>query len=177
MSTARRQIAVTTLCGLILWILLAQVNHHLAYWQVHLWAGGLFVAFAGLRLDLREGLLTVALLGAVHDASAPVAFGTHMLLFAIAQTVIFHLRNRFPREEAVIGVLVALLANLGLFLAFSFIQIAGSPAPGIAWLRLIADLMLSQLVLAAITPWFLSLQAHALEISGAGLRTEQRGVI
>jgi rod shape-determining protein MreD len=77
----------------------------------------------------------------------------------------------------VIGVLVALLANLGLFLVFSFTQIGASPAPGIVWGRLLVDLGFSQVALAAITPWFLALQERAVEIMGAGLRTEQRGVM
>ncbi len=177
MNLEPRPIVVTAVCGLILWLLLAQVNHYLAVWQVHLWVGGLFVAFATLRLGVREGFGIVVIAGAVHDATSPVPFGLHILLFAIAHAVIVRLRNRFPREETVIGVLVALLANLGLFLVFSFTRLGDSPSPGLTWLRLFTDLLISQIVLAAICPWFLALQARALEITGAGLRTKQHGVI
>jgi rod shape-determining protein MreD len=177
MSTANRQIFATVLCGLILEVLLTQVNHYAAPTFLSLWMGGLTVAFASLRLGYREGLISVLLLGGLQDALAPVAFGLHALLFAAAHAVIFYIRNRFPREETVIGVLVALLANLGLFLVFSFTQIGASPAPGIVWGRLLVDLGFSQVALAAITPWFLALQERAVEIMGAGLRTEQRGVM
>jgi len=177
MNASRRQILATVFCGMILSVLLAQANHYLAPRHLALWMGGLAITFPALRLGFREGLYTVLILGALQDALAPVAFGLHLLLFAAAHAVIFHLRNRFPREETVIGVLVALLANLGLFLAFSFGRVGDSPAPGAAWLRLLADLTFSQIALALIAPWFLALQARALEIAGAGLRTEQRGVM
>lgn len=177
MSNPRRQIIATVLCGVILAVILAQVNHALAPRHVTLWMGGLTVAFASLRLGYREGLITVLILGWLQDAASPVVFGLHALLFAAAHAVIYYIRNRFPREETVVGVLVALLANLGLFLVFSFTQIGASPAPGLMWVRLLADLGLSQVALALITPWFLALQQRSLEIAGAGLRTEQRGVM
>ena len=177
MSAANRQILAMVLCGMILEVLLIQVNHSTAPTSVSLWMGGLAVTFASLRLGYREGLISVLLLGGLQDALAPVFFGLHVLLFATAHAIIFYIRNRFPREETVIGVLVALLANLGLFLVFSFTKIGASPAPGIVWGRLLVDLGFSQVALAAITPWFLALQERAVEIMGAGLRTEQRGVM
>ena len=77
---------------------------------------------------------------------------------------IFYGRLRFPREELVFGTVVALLSNLFLFLVLSFMLIGDNPRPADAWLRLFVDLIASQLVIALITPWFLSLQAqtHAL---------------
>ncbi|GAB1488578.1 hypothetical protein MASR2M8_10240 [Opitutaceae bacterium] len=177
MNPGNRQILATVLCGVSLEVILTQANHYLAANHVTLWMGGLAVAFASLRLGYREGLITVLILGWLQDAVSPVGFGLHALLFAAAHAVIFYVRNRFPREESVVGILVALLANLGLFLVFSFTQIGASPAPGVVWLRLLADLGISQVVLAVITPWFLALQEQALEIAGAGLRAEQRGVM
>lgn len=177
MKEPTRRVLAVVLTGLLLWMLYAQVNHYLAPWHVHLWAGGLAVVFAALRLEYREGLVAVLLIGAFHDSGSPVVFGLHSVLFALAHTVIYHLRARLPREESVVGVMVALLTNLGMFLVFSFAQIGDLPAPGAAWLRLFADLLISQLVLALLTPWFLALQERALEIAGVSLRVEQRGVI
>ena len=70
-------------------------------------------------------------------------------------------------QDAVVErLLVALLTNLALFLVFSFIQIARSPAPAAAWPRLIADLVCSQVFLALIAPWFFALQHRALALTG-----------
>ncbi len=177
MKEPARRVLATVLCGWLVVALFAQANHYLAPWHMHLWAGGLLVTFASLRLEHREGLVTVLLVGALCDATAPVAFGLHAFLFALAHSVIHNLRNRFPREEAFFGIVVALLANLGLFLAFSFTRVGDLPHPGASWLRLFADLFLSQITLALITPWVLALHERSLEIAGVSLRVEQRGVI
>ena len=81
--------------------------------------------------------------------------------------MIYHLRDRLPRDDTVARVIAALLANLALFLVFSFIQIARSPAPAAAWPRLIADLVCSQVFLALVAPWFFALQHRALVLTRA----------
>lgn len=148
----------------ILWVLVAQLNHVLAPLQIHLFIGGLFVTLAALRLSPREGLAATLLAGALADANSPVWFGTHLLLFATAHVVIFHLRDRLPWTETVVRVLVALFANLGIFLALSVVQLAGHPATGSAWLRLFFDLLCSQLTITLIGPWFFALQIRALQL-------------
>jgi rod shape-determining protein MreD len=158
---------VTFLATFVLWTLVAQVNHALAPTHVYLAVGGLGVAVAALVLPLRAGLIASFLNGLVYDAAAPVAFGTHALLFALAHAILFNLRDRLPRDDTTGQVVIALIANLGVFLAFSFIQITRSPAPAAAWPRLIADLVASQLFLAFIAPWFFALHRRALALARA----------
>ncbi len=156
---------VTFLTLLLLWVIVAQANHYLAQLHVHLFVGGLFVAFVALRLPHRAGLGAVLLGGMLCDATAPVRFGTFALLFLVAHAVIFNLRDRLPREETIVRVLVALLANLGLFLVLSFILIGDAPSPAAAWGRLFFDLLCSQVVIALIGPWFFALQGRALDLA------------
>jgi rod shape-determining protein MreD len=151
----------------LLWALVAQANHELSGLRVYLFVGGLYVTYAALMLPWRAGLASTLLGGILCDANAPVTFGTHLILFATAFAVLSHLRDRLPREDTVARVVIALLANLALFLLFSFTQIGGSPAPGAAWPRLIADLIVSQVVLAFIAPWFFALQHRALLLARA----------
>lgn len=158
---------VTALTLLLLWTLVAQVNHELSSIRVYLFVGSLYVTFAALKLPLRSGLAASLLGGLVNDANAPVDFGTHVLLFAAAHAVIFHLRDRLPRDDTVARIIVVLLTNLALWVVFSFLQIARSPAPAAAWPRLIADLVFSQIFLAIVAPWFFALQHRALHLVGA----------
>jgi cell shape-determining protein MreD len=151
--------------SLVLWMIVAQLNHALTGVRVYLFAGGLFVAFAALTQPARAGLAASLLAGLVCDANAPVAFGTHVLLFAAAHLTIFHVRDRVPRDDNIGAVIVVLLSNLALFLVFSFGQIHGSPAPAAVWPRLIADLLGSQIFLVLVTPWFFALQARALRLA------------
>ncbi|HEY8933327.1 MAG TPA: hypothetical protein VIM44_08455 [Rariglobus sp.] len=170
----KRRVPILFAASVLLALLLGQLNHYLALWQVHVWCGGLFVAFAALRLDYRTGALAAFVAGLLLDAGEPVAFGTQGFLFLAAHAVVFTVRARAPREETVIGVVVALLANLGLFLALGFLRISPVVEPAQAWLRGFADLLVSQIVLALIGPWFFSLQTRLLEMTGSHRRNFAR---
>lgn len=159
----------------LLWILVAEVNHLVTGLRIYLYVAGLFVAFAALTQPFRPGLVVSILGGLVCDANMPIVLENstlawslghlHTLLFAAAHIILFHLRDRVPREDGVARVIVALFTNLALFLLFSFVQITVSPAPDAAWPRLLVDLVCSQLFLALIGPWFFALQARALVLA------------
>jgi hypothetical protein len=65
----------------------------------------------------------------------------------------------------VFGIVVALLANLFLFIALSFLLVGANPRPASAWLRVFADLFFSQMAILLIAPWFLALQDRAMELA------------
>ncbi|MDD2762672.1 MAG: hypothetical protein PHE83_01705 [Opitutaceae bacterium] len=159
---------------LLLWCLVVQLNHYLAPHGAYLFTGGLLVTFGALRLGLRNGLAASLLAGLALDAVEPVPFGTHLLLFAVMHLVIFRLRIRFPREETIFGVVVALLANLALFLGLSLVALGDHPAAGAAWMRIFADLGWSQLFIALVAPWFFALQERALGLGRVDLAEENR---
>jgi hypothetical protein len=169
------RIFITFLTLLLLWTLVAQVNHVLSGTHVYLFTGGLFIAYAALALGLRDGLIVSFLAGLLCDASMPLAAElsrtalafahTHTLLFVLAHTIVYHLRDRIPRDQTLVRVTVALFANFGIFLLFSFVHIGRSPAPAVAWPRLIVDLLCSQVFLALIAPWFFALQHRALVLA------------
>lgn len=147
---------------IVLWTVVAQLNHALSGARVYLFAGGLFVAYAALTQPRRSGLAAVLLGGLVCDANAPVAFGTHVLLFAAAHLLVHRARDRVPRDDNVATVIVVLLTNLGLFLVFSLGQVQHAP---VMWPRLISDLICSQVFLALVTPWFFALQEQSLVLA------------
>ncbi|HKB57920.1 MAG TPA: hypothetical protein VKC51_10040 [Lacunisphaera sp.] len=155
---------IVFLANLVLWWLAGLANHYLANAAVHLYVGGLFVVYAALRLDRRHGLIAIVLTGLLMDAGEPVPFGTSLVLLGLVHATLLYGRQRFPREGSVFGLVVALLTNLFLFIVLSFLLVGDNPRPGGAWLRIMVDLLASQLVLALITPWFLALQDSAMEL-------------
>jgi hypothetical protein len=159
----RTVVHVATL--ILLWALVGQVNHMLTGLRVYLFAGALFVTHAALLQPRRSGRLAVVLGGFICDATTPVVFGTHAFLFLVAHALVYRVRDRVPRDDAISRIILALLVNLALFLAFSFTQIHRSPAPAAVWPRLLMDLVCSQFFLALITPWFLALQSRALVLA------------
>jgi len=160
-----RRTLVTFLTLLLLWAVVAQVNHILDG-HAYLFLGGLFVAYAALQLPLRDGLAAVLLAGLLCDAGAPVPFGLHALLFAAAHAVVFNIRDHVPREETIARVFIALIVNLALFLVLSFTLVGRGPVPAAVWPRLIFDLVCSQVFLALIAPWFFALQSRSLVLAG-----------
>ncbi|MET0262848.1 MAG: hypothetical protein ABW223_08110 [Rariglobus sp.] len=170
----KRRVLILTAAALLLALILGQINHYLAVWQMHIWCGGLFVAFAALRLGYRTGATAAFIAGLMLDAGEPVAFGTQGFLFMATHAVIFTVRARAPRDETVVGVVVALLANLGLFLALSFLRIDPAVETAHAWMRVFADLLISQVALALIAPWFFAVQTKLLEWNGTNLRDLSR---
>lgn len=178
-----RRWLITFATTLLLWSLVVQLNHYLAPHGAYLFIGGLLVTFAALRLGLRNGLTATLLIGLAIDAIEPVPmvgphhfYGPHLLLFAVMHVIIFRLRTRFPHDDTIVGIVVALLANLGLFLGLSFIyvELGQHPAPGPAWLRLFTDLGWSQVFVVLVAPWFFSLQARALQLGRVDLAEEER---
>jgi len=163
----RRPAPVIFATMLLLWALVALLNHYLAVWHVHVFAGGLLVTYGALHLPLRSGLLVTAALSLVLEAGTGITPGTHLFLLGAAHAVIFHVRDRVPRDQTGTRVIIALLANLGLFLVLSSLLIVRGPAPGTMWPRLILDLVCSQVLIALVAPWFFALQERALVLAGA----------
>lgn len=167
MSPSTRQILVLLLCTGGLVTLLGQLNHGLSAFAVTLSAPGLLVAFAALRLSLKPGLLVALLTGLWLDAVSPVPFGQHALLLGLAFCMLHRVRARLPREEALVGVLAAIFINLALCIVLASARINDLPDPASGALRLLVDLVASQLATALLGPWFLALQARALQLAGA----------
>lgn len=163
-------------CCIVLWACVCQINHSLSSLHLSVFLGGLFVTFSALRVGFREGWWCSILIGLLMDSSAAVSFGFHALIFAIAHTMIYNFRGRFPREETIFGIIVALIANIGLFLVITFALIHRCPTPSAMLLRLSCDLLASELLILVVAPWFFALQGMALEICGVSLRREQRGL-
>jgi hypothetical protein len=170
----QRRVLILTVASLLLTVICGQLNHYLAAWQLHVWCGGLFVTFAALRLGYRTGAIASFIAGLLLDAGQPVSFGTQGFLFLAAHAVIFTIRARAPRDATIIGVMIALIANLGLFLVLSFLRIDPSVKTEQAWLRAFADLLISQIAIALIAPWFFSVQTRLLEVTGTNLRDFSR---
>ena len=154
--TRRSLLSFVTL--LLLWAVVSQINHYLAEWHLYFYVGALYVTLSALRLTVREGYLVTAFGGLLCDANTPVPFGTHLLLFTLIHTFILRIRSRIPGEQTATQVIIAFISNLVLYLALTLVLAIGPLQIGHALPRLLWDLLLSQLFLLLIAPWFFSLQ-------------------
>lgn len=163
-TVSQRRIFALLVCGWILMTIVRQTNHLLAPSGLSIWLGGLIITVAALHLNPKTGFAGCFLLGLMMDAWSPLGFGTHALLFGAAQIIIGRIRNRFAAQELTIGITVALITNLILFVFITFIAIGRSSGATISGVRLLSDLVLSQILLALITPWFFALQNRAFDL-------------
>lgn len=166
---------------LMLWWLVAELNHSLGSHGVHLYVGGLLVTYAALRLSLRHGLAATLLLGLAIDAMEPMPvidghpfYGLHLMLLASALVVIYQLRGRFPREETMFRILTAAAANLVLYLCISFAFLRGQPSFGVTFERLLVDFLWSELFVVVVAPWFFAFQERALVVARVDMADERR---
>lgn len=176
MST-RRTLLVTLACSIILWVMVNQLNHSLTSWAVTLHLSGLLVTFPALRLEHRDGWKCVFLLGLFIDSTAPVPFGLHAALFLATFTLIHHYRQRLAREENLVGIVVAILANVVIFASLTAVLIWRNPEPSRIIGRLLMESTFSAIVIAGIAPWYFAFQQHALERLGCISRPESRSLL
>ncbi len=160
-TDSQRRLVVMILSGWLLLILTRQTNHVLAPWSISIWLGGLLVAFPALHLNFRTGLISCLFLGFLVGVWSPLGFGTHALLFGLAHVIIFRIRKRLAASELAIGITVVLIANLALFVVLTFWTLGQAPVSG---LRILSDLIVSQLIIGSITPWFFALQTRSLDL-------------
>ncbi|MCC5023037.1 MAG: rod shape-determining protein MreD [Candidatus Synoicihabitans palmerolidicus] len=172
-----RRTAVVFGCGVILLVLLRMLNHSLSPWALSVWCGGLLVTFPALRLGPQQGFNACFLLGLMLDALSPFPFGLHAFLFGVAHLVIVRIRNRLPANEPVIVIVVTLVTNLVLFVLITFFALSRNSGAHISVVRLLSDLVLSQITIVLIGGWFLALQERALEIARVGLHDEPSAMI
>jgi cell shape-determining protein MreD len=169
---SHRRTLVVFCCGLILFVLWRQANHALASLGMSMWLGGLLVTFPALRIAPQQGFNAAIVLGLLVDSFSPTAFGLNAFLFGISHLVIVRIRNRLAADEPVIATVVALITNLILFLILSFIALSRNPEASISGLRLLTDLVLSQLAIGLCAGWFFALQERALALIRVGILDE-----
>ncbi len=151
----------------LLQAMVAQVNNALSGMHIWLFMGGLYVAYTALVLPFAPGFLVTILAGLLCDSVTPVPFGTHACLFALAHAIVFNARERLQRDETSVRIAVALLINLGLFLALTFVRIRVAHGGAAAWPRMLSDLTWSEITIALVAPWFFALQLRTLELARA----------
>jgi hypothetical protein len=160
--------------NLLLIAIAREANHYLAQLGISIFLSGLVLPVVALRLSQGPGLVAVVLTGLAMDATGPTAFGSSAIILAAALLVVRALRHRLLREHLSTHLAVALLANLLLFFAQPLF--AGTTTAYIAPtpMRVVVDLLLSQLILSALAWWFFALQERALVLWGVNLSEELR---
>lgn len=170
---------VVFLSNLAFLLLIGQANHHLsrialgpADGPVFLFLLGLPLSFAALRLDLHHAVAVAALTGLASEAGLPLPHGLFALSASACVALTIAVRGNFNRFEPSSAILVGLLINAFLVIVVSIAT--GALLSAVSGLRVMVDLILSQMALALLTGWFFSGQLALLRFFGFNLETELR---
>ena len=161
MSEDRRTLIILATNGL-LYFLLNQINAVLAPLSLHLSLDGLYLLFAALYMKTRQGLLVCLITALAVDATLPVSFGTHAILYCGALAFLLRSRSLLRRENARHVVFSALWSNFFIMLGLSLLAGKGMLGQTDFWLRFLADLAFSQLLLALLACWWVDAQRKTL---------------
>jgi hypothetical protein len=132
---------------------------------------GLPVAFAALRLNLKQALAATIPTALLAESSYPVAPGTLLLPSVTCLCVTLSLRGNFNRFETMSAVITAIVINLVLMIVVSISAIASGGTSGS---RLVLDILASQTAVVFLTTWFFAAQEAWLQMFGYSLDTELR---
>lgn len=157
--------------------LVGQADHYLSDTpllgvSLYLFMLGLPVGFAALRLSLGQGLAATLATAMLAEAGLPFAAGTLVLPAAACLCLTHALRVNFNRLNPSSAIAVSLSINLVLMIVLT---IAARPIVwSEAWQRVLADFLLSEAAVAALTGWFFSAQIALQRMFGFNLETELR---
>jgi len=171
---------LVVLAGNVLFLfLVSQANHYLtnASWlglargQVFLFVLGLPLAFAALRLNLASAVLATVGTALAVESMLPLRDGAILLPAAACVCVTIAFRAHFNRFEISTAILAGLIMNLVMMAAITVVVHHGGD---VSLVRILVDLIVSQLALAALTAWFFAAQTELLRVFGYDLDTELR---
>ena len=171
MKTDYRVIIVLAV-NAVLYVFISQVNALLAPLALHLSIPVVYLVFSALYLRMSHACAVAVLSGLTIDAALPVAFGCHSFLFVLAYALIISIRLRLRRENAYHVTFLSLGANFFIIAGLTLVTgFQGAPM-GPSLLRLLIDLIFSQLVLAVVAASVVAAQRRILQIFQIDIASE-----
>ena len=161
MKNDNRVLIVLAVNGLLV-LLIGQVNTLLAPLALHVSVPIIYLVFSALYLRMSQTFAVAVISGFAVDATLPVAFGCHGVLFLLAYALILRIRLRLRRENHHHVIFLSLGANFLIFAGLTLTTGLHGLMMAHSLLRLGADLLLSQMLLAAITAPIVAAQRRLL---------------
>lgn len=132
------------------------VNDTIGTQTIFLYLNGLAIFAPLLFYPIHTGLLCTMLTGVVVDVFQLTPFGLSPFLFALTFTTCYSYRNHFKGNTSFHDTLIIQVSNAALFLTLNLLLNTSNIIFFSFWLSLFVNLIISQLVLIFITPWFLN---------------------
>lgn len=165
-------IVTIVFCNGGLYFLITEFNDSIARTSITLFLPGLFLAYPALNLRFYPALFCNVVTGLLIDATSPVPFGSTAIIFLLIQLVINKYRSNIKKNNLYHGWVISQVTNL---IIFSFVTLYFNAAHlfeiGI-FVRTVFDFIISQLILALLTPWYLSLVKQMVSFTGVDMNSD-----
>lgn len=159
----------------LLWVLLTWVNQFFAVWSIALYLPAAFVLFTALHGNNRVAFATALVTGLFIDAQSPLPYFSHTFILVVCTTALMALRQRIRTNSTPQATAIGVATNTLAFCVLTLLVLYFSPLvldlP--SFLRIVTDLVLSQLAFLAVSPWFLEFQKSLLHLIGTGPVAEE----
>lgn len=156
-------------------MLLSQLNQSLTTVSLFLFINGLFITFPGLFLPLGQGVAVVVLLSIFYDSGESWKLGTSLIPNLALFAFVYYLRNRIRYDRRSVIKHIILLVNSVLFFYYTVLAgIRWEVTSPFVFLNLV-HLLVSQLVLLAVSGGLITFQKDVLRMFRIDIRTSLRG--
>jgi rod shape-determining protein MreD len=165
------------LSNYLLLFLLAEINHLITPWHLHLFPAGLLITYAAMRLNYRAALFVVIATGLLLDAGRPVPWGTQLFALLALHGVILVVRARIGFGELHRLIVLSIVLTPVHLLIITGVSLIGHPQPGALLGRATWDILMSTGLTALAAPWWFALQAALLALVGFDRRDEEAEIV
>lgn len=163
---------IILICHGLLNFLIVEINDSVATLSITLFIPGIFIAFPALNMRLYPAILCNILTGFLIDSITPIPFGLTATIFLIIQLIISRYRQSIKRNNLYHGWVIAQITNMILFFAVTLWFNSTVLFQFGIFFRTMLDFLLSQLVLAVITSWYLQLLKEIILWAGIDLNQD-----
>lgn len=160
--------------NILLFWLTGMVNDALGPLGIQLSLGALYVIMPAVCLSHGWGVFLVFITGLMIDASLPVTFGFHAVIFAVAITLLHGFQPKLARAGLGQLILLALAFNTGFILIEGFLLADSLLGFGLYWLRLSTDILVSSLAIGIAGWWFFAWERWLLLACGSSLAAPEK---
>lgn len=167
---------IALIVNLLLTFLLQQANDLVAPLALHLTTLGLLITFPALFLPIGQALLVSIVTALFYDATLPVTYGLGMFISVILVLLLQSLRTRLHPESVPQCITIALILNLIYYVPYTLSAPVEMFAYGAFWVSITINFIVSQLVVATLTWWYIELHSSLFRIFGLNLNPSERGI-
>lgn len=159
--------------SIVLVFVLRLINDALGAYGVTVLLPALFIIFPAITLRLRWAYLLTTAIALMQAACAPQSALLLVVIYAIGVTTLFLNRQALQRASQAQLIWVLWLTNCILWLLLTLAW--GHPWLGMQafWIRSLADLLISSLLLVPLALWFISAQRSLLRLANINITAER----